>query len=1012
MACGLVLSENAMVSEVNFSESASGSSQVVGQFVSVSGSRGLSASAKRGGGAGGGGGGGGGGVGGGGYGRDSREQTLSVGRRLCQALSDALRLKAHHVEAGHRYFSLAVQHNFIQGRRTRNVVASCMYIVCRRERTSHLLLDFADALQTNLYVLGATLLKFIRTLHIALPIIDPSLYIHRFAAQLEIGNAQHSGGSAPPSSPAAAAAAASAAAASPSPSISDSSTSPSTSSPSFAVPVRASVHVVAMTALRLVARMKRDWLQVGRRPSGICGACLLIACRMHGYRRSQREVLDVVKVCDATLRRRMLEFVHTKSSEMTFSEFEAATEDQHRGGAGGGGGGVGGAAAPLLGLAHSSALPSHTQASGQGQGQGGAVRSVDVDDGANPPAFTLACLQEAAAARSARRRAEVLAQLEAKGIVEADIGRQWEEQVQQLLTSPSFQQLQDKQPILIHKDSALTHNTARSAPPHIKRIIQQHLDSPTPPRHRHHCSAASTSSPSTPSTPAALSTEVDPASSPPFVPLSGDEEGEQLLASLQAIGGVLVGPSTAALGSEESFILTFGPEVEPSTTALSLVGVPADALTGVIAPTALTAPTALSTPAPLPAPRASPSPSTSASLSPLLLDDLSDVKDSELDQYLLTEEEVAFKTATWEELHRPYIAQQQHKLQQQQHQHQQQLQQGAGMHVKQQLEVTQGSSSSSSALPPSFPLAFTEPSRRGGGGVVVTVGGGAGSSSSASAPLSAVVSKKEKLTQSQAFLSVTSALPHPPAASSKSVQGKQLQPPHPSSSSSSGSLSASLLSSPFSSASPSLSSQSAPRRVSGKINYDRLKGLLQQQREEAQQPTPHAQPAHSTPHTHSSSYATDSADVSGDGGGGGSRSRRSSSRAAEASMRGIDEGQREGAVDGGLVDVRKDEVEWRRSPKRRKLSGAVHASHSPSHALHSHAEARGGGVESDEEKRGEEVDDGIDDGRLQLRADEGADDVGGEGEEEDDVDEEEEEEEELEEQPMEEVDGGFDDGDD
>ena len=31
-------------------------------------------------------------------------------------------------------------------------------------------------------------------------------------------------------------------------------------------------HEVSMTALRLVSRMKRDWMAQGRRPSGLCGA--------------------------------------------------------------------------------------------------------------------------------------------------------------------------------------------------------------------------------------------------------------------------------------------------------------------------------------------------------------------------------------------------------------------------------------------------------------------------------------------------------------------------------------------------------------------------------------------------------------------------------------------------------------------------------------------------------------------------------------------------------------------
>ena len=50
---------------------------------------------------------------------------------------------------------------------------------------------------------------------------DPCLYIHRFAHKLELGD---------------------------------------------------KTHEVSMTALRLVARMKRDWIHHGRRPAGLCGA--------------------------------------------------------------------------------------------------------------------------------------------------------------------------------------------------------------------------------------------------------------------------------------------------------------------------------------------------------------------------------------------------------------------------------------------------------------------------------------------------------------------------------------------------------------------------------------------------------------------------------------------------------------------------------------------------------------------------------------------------------------------
>ena len=42
------------------------------------------------------------------------------------------------------------------------------------------------------------------------------------------------------------------------------------------------MHLVSATALQLIKSMKRDWIQTGRRPAGVCGAALLIAAQVHG----------------------------------------------------------------------------------------------------------------------------------------------------------------------------------------------------------------------------------------------------------------------------------------------------------------------------------------------------------------------------------------------------------------------------------------------------------------------------------------------------------------------------------------------------------------------------------------------------------------------------------------------------------------------------------------------------------------------------------------------------------
>jgi transcription initiation factor TFIIIB Brf1 subunit/transcription initiation factor TFIIB len=252
--CGTVLEESHIVSSIEFVETAAGTSSVIGQFVSATATKPY-------------------GVSGPGYGlsRESREVAIENGRRMIVDVAGKLHLNAHFIDSAHRLYILAVHHHFTQGRRTAHVVAACLYIVCRREKSPHLLIDFAEALSANLYTLGACFLKFTRLLSLNLPVIDPSLYIHRFAERMDLG---------------------------------------------------ASTHATAMMALRLVSRMKRDWIQTGRRPAGICGACLLIAARAHGFRRTRQEITQIVRVTDITLRNRLAEFENTASSMLTAEEFE------------------------------------------------------------------------------------------------------------------------------------------------------------------------------------------------------------------------------------------------------------------------------------------------------------------------------------------------------------------------------------------------------------------------------------------------------------------------------------------------------------------------------------------------------------------------------------------------------------------------------------------------------------------------------------------------------------------
>lgn len=262
MMCGVVVSENALSAEIGFGESSSGAAIVQGSYVSDSatGAK-LSRPGAR-------------------HGNvESREVTIGNGKRACMALALTLNLSPTLAEAAGRWFTLAVQHEFTKGRKSQYVIAACLYIACRQAKNDVMLIDFSDKLQVNVFELGSTYLKLVRKLNIQrIPLIDPSIYIQRFANLLEFGD---------------------------------------------------DTQRVATDAVRLVARFERDWMQTGRRPSGICGACLILAARMNNFRRSIAEVVQVVKIADVTLRKRLQEFQATKSGQLTVQEFRTVWLDEH-----------------------------------------------------------------------------------------------------------------------------------------------------------------------------------------------------------------------------------------------------------------------------------------------------------------------------------------------------------------------------------------------------------------------------------------------------------------------------------------------------------------------------------------------------------------------------------------------------------------------------------------------------------------------------------------------------------
>jgi hypothetical protein len=169
-------------------------------------------------------------------------------------------------------YSLAFLQGLTKGRPVVRVCAVCLYVALRKEQTPVMLIELADLVQVSVFKLGTLFMLFRREFPSVAGVddIDPSIYIARFAGTLGFGD---------------------------------------------------KTREVANDALKLVTRMKRDWIADGRRPAGICGAALLIAARMHHFHRSVKEIVYLVKMSDITVKTRLREFERTPAAQLSAAQF-------------------------------------------------------------------------------------------------------------------------------------------------------------------------------------------------------------------------------------------------------------------------------------------------------------------------------------------------------------------------------------------------------------------------------------------------------------------------------------------------------------------------------------------------------------------------------------------------------------------------------------------------------------------------------------------------------------------
>lgn len=196
---------------------------------------------------------------------DSSYYIKNTLKSICIKLS----LSNDHVECSFRWYKLCLQYSLSKGKSILYTLSACVYITCRQESTPHLLIDFSNELRIDLFKIGKVFLKIRQLLSVDIPLIDPSLYMHRFCSQLKFKNKE----------------------------------------------------ILTFSTL-LVSRMKKDWILEGRRPSNSCGAAILIASRIFNEERTIYEVAKVVHASVAIINRRLQEIRETESAELEIDKFK------------------------------------------------------------------------------------------------------------------------------------------------------------------------------------------------------------------------------------------------------------------------------------------------------------------------------------------------------------------------------------------------------------------------------------------------------------------------------------------------------------------------------------------------------------------------------------------------------------------------------------------------------------------------------------------------------------------
>ncbi|UCE11279.1 MAG: transcription initiation factor IIB [Candidatus Thorarchaeota archaeon] len=185
----------------------------------------------------------------------------SMDRNLAQAMSELERLASQLGipkpirELSALLYRKSIIHKLVRGRSIEAMVAATLYAACRIRLKPRPLDEVADASRVDKKKLGQCYRLLLRSLNIKVPLSNPVDYIGRFASELSLSSK------------------------------------------------------VQLRTVELLEKSRDFGLTIGRDPLGLAAAAIYVASIMLDERRTQREIAEVARVTEVTVRNRYKELV-------------------------------------------------------------------------------------------------------------------------------------------------------------------------------------------------------------------------------------------------------------------------------------------------------------------------------------------------------------------------------------------------------------------------------------------------------------------------------------------------------------------------------------------------------------------------------------------------------------------------------------------------------------------------------------------------------------------------------